>query len=35
LGFLLYFVLGYAMIGLASYLGFRFIESPFLRLKPK
>lgn len=34
-GFLLYFVLVYAVIGFVSYLGFRFIESPFLRLKPK
>jgi peptidoglycan/LPS O-acetylase OafA/YrhL len=34
-GFLLYFILGYAVIGFVSYLGFRFIESPFLRLKPK
>jgi peptidoglycan/LPS O-acetylase OafA/YrhL len=33
--FLLYFVLGYAIIGVVSYLGYRFIESPFLRLKPK
>jgi len=34
-GLLLYFVLVYAVIGFVSYLGFRFIESPFLRLKPK
>jgi peptidoglycan/LPS O-acetylase OafA/YrhL len=34
-GFLLYFVLVYAAIGLVAYLGFRFIETPFLRLKPR
>jgi peptidoglycan/LPS O-acetylase OafA/YrhL len=34
-GFLIYMVAVYAVVGLVAYLGFRFIESPFLRLKPK
>jgi peptidoglycan/LPS O-acetylase OafA/YrhL len=34
-GFLLYFVFVYTVIGLVAYLGFRFIETPFLRLKPR
>ena len=32
---MLYFVLVYAVIGLVAYLGFRFIETPFLSLKPR